>query len=328
MPNIGRPQQQNPYKKIQMANSSQKQRSQQERRGGSRANSGSEVGRQLNRMAGVQPEKQFKSFEEHTQLDKDGFLKLLSHQLQNQDPMKPMDQKKFAADLAQFSQLEQMTNMNGNIESLAKENSSKSKFYGASFLGKEVFTKGSTLNHKEGTSTDVPFFLDKPAKKVLVRIYDEQNQLVSTVEKEGMSDGQKNVRWDGVALDDTNAAPGKYRAEVWAWDGQMNKFKGETQASGQVTGVHFKDGETVLVVDGQKEVFLRDVQRFNLAENGQSSDVQAAPSRGQNSSAKAPAQQLQDMSDKMKEQLQQRSAAKMPGLQKQAQSAYDNRDAR
>ena len=80
-------------------------------------------------------------------MGKDEFLKLLTVQLQNQDPLKPVDQKKFAADLAQFSQLEQLANMNTKLDSMNENVPVESKFYGASFLGKIVTTSGSTIMH-------------------------------------------------------------------------------------------------------------------------------------------------------------------------------------
>lgn len=68
-------------------------------------------------------------------IGKDGFLKLLITQLQNQDPLEPMSNEDFAAQLAQFSSLEQMQNMNegfGKLTDLTKLGSS------ASLIGKEV----------------------------------------------------------------------------------------------------------------------------------------------------------------------------------------------
>ncbi len=55
-------------------------------------------------------------------LDKDAFFKLLITQLQNQDPLKPMEDKEFIAQMAQFSSLEQMQNMNKNMEKLVESN--------------------------------------------------------------------------------------------------------------------------------------------------------------------------------------------------------------
>jgi len=72
---------------------------------------------------------------EKSQLGKDSFLKLLVTELSHQDPTKPMEDKQFIAQMAQFSSLEQMTNLNKEMRSLIK-NSSSSQAY--AILGKRV----------------------------------------------------------------------------------------------------------------------------------------------------------------------------------------------
>ncbi|MBW8350498.1 flagellar hook assembly protein FlgD [Bacillus sp. IITD106] len=71
-------------------------------------------------------------------LGKDDFLKLLMVQLQNQDPMNPMQDKEFIAQMATFSSLEQMTNMNKSIEKLVQYESQSSLIALSQFVGKEV----------------------------------------------------------------------------------------------------------------------------------------------------------------------------------------------
>lgn len=72
---------------------------------------------------------------EKTNLGKDAFLKLLVTQLQHQDPTKPMEDREFIAQMAQFSSLEQMTNLNREVQSLY---SSYESVKASSFLGKTV----------------------------------------------------------------------------------------------------------------------------------------------------------------------------------------------
>lgn len=260
MTGIGKPSKgPNSFSNIQMASQRVKQKSAEARK----------VGEQLNDLAGVDmEERKFVDKKTHNKMGKDGFLKLLSHQLANQDPMKPMDQKQFAADLAQFSQLEQMTNMNTKLDNLGSNAPSETKFYGASFLGKEILTKGSSI-HYDGESRDVnvPFFLEKPAKNVLLNIYDSKGQLITQIERESMGQGQQTISWNGKQNDGIRAVKDDYRIEVRAWDSQMQQFKAETKSKGVVHGVDFENGETILTLENGKKVFLRDVDSFKLPKN-------------------------------------------------------------
>ncbi|OLS37478.1 flagellar hook assembly protein FlgD [Alkalihalophilus pseudofirmus] len=71
-------------------------------------------------------------------LGKDDFLKLLITQLQNQDPTNPMDDREFIAQMAQFSSLEQMTNINNTIQKFVDVQTSQSLVQFSELIGKEV----------------------------------------------------------------------------------------------------------------------------------------------------------------------------------------------
>ena len=84
-----------------------------------------------------------------SELGKDSFLRLLTTQLKNQDPLEPMDNTKFISQMAEFSSLEQMNNMNSTLSNFTK---SQSVTQGASLIGKTVETidenTGKTLSGK------------------------------------------------------------------------------------------------------------------------------------------------------------------------------------
>ncbi|MGB0454592.1 MAG: flagellar hook assembly protein FlgD [Bacteriovoracaceae bacterium] len=247
------------------------------------------VGNELNDIAGFREESQFVDPKKHNQMDKDAFMKLLTFQLANQDPLSPMDQKQFSGELAQFAQLEQMAKMNKNIEGMSDNIPTQDKFYGASFIGKTVKTSGSSINYdsKRG-SAQLPFFLHKDAKNVIIRVYDDRNQMVSQFERENMSRGAQSIYWNGAQRDGTRAGDGAYRFEVIGFDEQSEAFKGQTWAQGLVTGVTFENGETVLTVDDNKKVFLRDVMSFGLNKEGAAAKPQAmAPKPSMQAKAQA-----------------------------------------
>jgi flagellar basal-body rod modification protein FlgD len=201
----------------------------------------------------------------HNKMGKDEFLKLLTVQLENQDPMQPMEQGKMAAELAQFSQLEQLSNLNKKFDKMNGNEAVEDKFYGASFLGKEVVTSGSSLKFEgEGTSSDILYTLPKAADKVLIRIFDKNKAMVGEVWKENIGRGNQTETWDGMQLDGAFSGKGDFKTQVYAWDKFADPIEVKTKATGLVESVYFENGETVLMVGGKK-VFLRDVDSFHNA---------------------------------------------------------------
>lgn len=220
----------------------------------------------INKATGFKPKNELIKDGPHNQMGRDEFLKLLTFQLQNQDPMNPMDQSKMTGELAQFSQLEQLTNLNSKFDNANKTKNLEDKFYAASFIGKKIVTSGSSINIKNsGDPGDVLFKLDGDASKVMIRVLDEKNNIIGEIWKDGMSQGAHQVTWDGVALDGTPSVKGTYKAQVKAWDKLGNEVGSKTEATGIVQSVTFDSGEPVLTVNGQK-VYLHDVQSFHTSE--------------------------------------------------------------
>jgi flagellar basal-body rod modification protein FlgD len=223
------------------------------------------IGEKLNEISGKTKSSIYVDGSKHNKMGKNEFLKLLTHQLANQDPMKPMDQKQMAADLAQFAQLEQLTNMNTTLTASNSNDKAESKYIAASFLGKQAVTTGLTLNHNgEKGQIDIPIYLPKNAKNLIVRIHDNNKGMIKQIELKDVPKGNRTVTWNGVSADKTIAGKGVYTVSVHGWDEGMQPFKGQTKSSGVVTSVFFEKGETVLELDGSKRVFLRDVERFKL----------------------------------------------------------------
>lgn len=258
MPVIGKANEnfENPYSNIKIG---------QARVSGENATPKRSVGDSLNQIAGNRPESRFVDRRSKEELGQDGFMKLLAHQLKNQDPMKPMDQKDMSSNLAQFSQLEQLTSMNKKMDGLTNKAIDEKRSQAASFLGKKVITNGTSLEYAgDGKDLRVPFLLDRPAKYAVINILDDKRQLVARIEKENLPKGMQEINWDGMGIDGQLAPKDTYAFEVIAFDANNEKFQGTTKSEGMVLGVHFEDGETVLDLQAGKKVFLRDVQSFSL----------------------------------------------------------------
>jgi flagellar basal-body rod modification protein FlgD len=261
MPQIGRPQspQDERYSQVTMAPRAAT--------GSAQQLNADEKQKLFDKISNYKPESNYKNIKDHNKMGKDEFLKLLTYQMQNQDPMNPMDQTKFTAELAQFSQLEQLTNLNSKFDQMQKSSEMKDQFYAASFIGKKVVTSGATVKLKDdGGEADVLFKLSGEAKQVMVRLFDSKGNMIAQINKENLFPGNHQVKWDGIGFDGAPVKAGDYSVQILAYDQSLQRVASETSATGLVESVTFEDGEATLMVDGKK-VFLRDVKSFHIADN-------------------------------------------------------------
>jgi flagellar basal-body rod modification protein FlgD len=178
----------------------------------------------------------------------DDFLKLLIAQLQNQDPLKPMDNQEFAAQLATFNSLGQLIDMNNKLGSMQSGQGLANQFNAASLIGKEVVTNGNALGLEQGKPTAVGYQLSANAARVVVNIYSGAGDLVRQVEARGQLMGDQTITWDGKDEMGKSLAAGPYHFEVNAFDAAGKKVPATGRIQGTVTGVKLDGGEPLLEI--------------------------------------------------------------------------------
>jgi flagellar basal-body rod modification protein FlgD len=201
-------------------------------------------------------------------LGKDDFLNLLITQLQNQDPLNPTDQTEFTAQLAQFSSLEQLSNVNTNLEQLQNFQASTNNSQAVSLLGKEITTNGNYLQLAEGSSAGCDFSLSRDAADVVVTIYDSTGGFVKSFESQNLVAGQHTLMWDGTDKDGNPSEAGSYTFEILAADANGEDISTQTYFAGTVDKVTFEDNTPFLISEGQK-IALGDVIQVSSAENSE-----------------------------------------------------------
>ena len=180
-----------------------------------------------------------------TTMGKDAFLQMMIAQLQHQDPLNPLDGADFTAQLAQFSSLEQLSNMNTQLEILNLYQSSLNNAQSVNLIGKEVTARGDGIK-VEGSSVDLSYNLSENASNVTIKIYDEEANLVDTIELGSQQDGENSVTWDCSSFE-----AGNYTFDVSAKDANGDAISVYTLITGKVTGVTFMEGSPYLSVNGQ-----------------------------------------------------------------------------
>ncbi len=185
------------------------------------------------------------------ELDKNDFLNLLVTQLQYQDPLNPMDSADFTAQLAQFSSLEQLTNMSDQLKELTLTQNTLNNSQAVGYIGRTVLSNGNATQIIDGNTAPLQVALDAPAAEVFVSIYDTTGALRTTFSADGMAAGRGAIEWAGTDMDNNPLPDGNYRFEVAAIDGAGEEVGASPMSSGRVSGVAFNNGESTLVVNGQ-----------------------------------------------------------------------------
>jgi flagellar basal-body rod modification protein FlgD len=185
-------------------------------------------------------------------MGKDDFLHLLVAQLECQDPLNPMDSTGFTAQLAQFSSLEQLQNVNIALGSIGSSQSILTNSQAVGFIGKTITAVGDTFQINNGRSQDLQFSLDRDAAGLFIKIYDGHGSFMRQIEVGPTPAGQQSINWDGRDYLNGSAPDGDYRFEVSAIDEYGNSVPVTQFASGLVEGVNFKDGQAYLRCGGRE----------------------------------------------------------------------------
>jgi flagellar basal-body rod modification protein FlgD len=191
-------------------------------------------------------------------LGKDDFLKLLITQMRYQDPLSPMDNTQFLAQMAQFSSLEQMQNLNESFDQSMLLSQSLNNSSAAGFIGRHVRASGDGVTLGTSGSVELGYFLPADAETVSVTVLDEQGREVRTIVSDAATAGAHRLQWDGNDLDGRRVASGTYTFKVTAKDADGVAVSATSVVTGLVEGITFKNGSAYLLVDG-REVPLSEV---------------------------------------------------------------------
>lgn len=193
-------------------------------------------------------------------LGKDAFLKLLVTQMKTQDPLNPMDDKQFVAQLAQFSSLEQLTNINSGIDKLNTATTQQQMFSAASFIGKEVKAKGSSVSKAGDNAGAIYYTLPEAATKVSINIMDANNNIVKTVDIGAKAAGEHTYQWDGRNFSGQKVADGLYNVGVTTQRADGRSMLVDLSVTGVVNGVTSENGVFMLSTQDGRKVRFTDVQ--------------------------------------------------------------------
>ncbi|SET66044.1 flagellar hook assembly protein FlgD [Variovorax sp. OV084] len=195
------------------------------------------------------------------------FLKLLVTQLNNQDPLNPMQNAELTSQLAQMSTVSGIEKLNSTLSGLVNQTNSNQLLQATSLIGYNVLSPGDTLitkapeEGKEPASQAFAVELPGTASDVDIKIVDGTGKVVRTISAGSMTEGVNAVTWDGK--DDTGAVvpAGAYRFTVDATNGSAT-VKATSLTFSQVAAVKQGTNGVSLELMTGNNISLSDVRLF------------------------------------------------------------------
>ncbi len=189
--------------------------------------------------------------------DFNDFLRLLTTQLQNQDPLSPMDSNEFTNQLVQFSQVEQQINSNQKLDSLLGLQLSSATSVALGYVGLDASYISSEA-YFDGTSpVKMTYSLAEASTKATMRIVDEAGDTVYTKDVSGAV-GKNDVTWDGKDSAGTEMDSGTYTVYVDALNQDGKSITSTIVTEGRVQGIEMQDGAIMLLI-GDRAVSIGNV---------------------------------------------------------------------
>lgn len=221
------------------------------------------VGEVLNKIADpnwVDPAKKMRTVG-NDKLDKDAFFKLMIAQMKNQDPTNPLKSHEMAAQLANFSGLEQMQNMNTTLTEMRNAQKPQENYQALNLIGKSVSGDSAKLVRSQGDREhDFKFNLPMDVTEAAIKVYNADGDVVRTYQLKDLKQGDNKITWNGQDERGNNMNPGEYRFAVEAKAGEK-KVAVKTEFDGLITGINYTAEGPVLLV-GNQTIRMRDVRKI------------------------------------------------------------------
>ncbi|MFA5592499.1 MAG: flagellar hook capping FlgD N-terminal domain-containing protein [Micavibrio sp.] len=203
------------------------------------------------------------------------FLTLLTTQLQNQDPLSPMDSTEFTNQLVQFSQVEQQINMNQKMDNLVSLQLASISTVALGYVGMDISYLSAEMNYDGTTPVDVNYALASEAVTSRINIYNEEGTLVYS------HDAPKNVgtnkfTWNGTSTGGAPLEPGTYSVKIDALDKDGKVIENSTVVSGNVRGIETQNG-VVYVLVGERAIMMSNIVNATVPQPAQEANNTAPP---------------------------------------------------
>lgn len=187
-------------------------------------------------------------------LGKDDFMNLMITQLKYQDPTNPMESSEFASQLANFSSLEQLSNLNKSVNQSIDADyllaQSINNTLTATLIGKDVKLGGNEMKNIGDNTINLGYELPVDASEITLKIYNSDGALVREIKDLEKNTGEHKLSYDFTDNNGSKLPNGDYTFEFEVKNLQDEKITVENYKLGSIDGVKFSDKGTTLMVNG------------------------------------------------------------------------------
>jgi len=188
------------------------------------------------------------------------FFALLTKELANQDPTKPVDNNEMISQMTAFSTTDGVQALNEQFTSFASSMTSSQALQASSLVGRSVLVEENIFGMNEGESVKGKIVTETPASNVNIYVENIAGEIIQTVPVGNVNAGGSNFTWDGKTANGEPAAAGAYRFRVAGLvDGQASEIQSMTYRKVDSVTLAGANGSILLNLNGGSSMALADV---------------------------------------------------------------------
>jgi flagellar basal-body rod modification protein FlgD len=217
--------------------------------------SGTSILDQLRRTDEVQPEDNGNGV-----LTQEDFFALLTKELSQQDPTKPVDNNQMISQMTAFSTTNGVSELNDKFADFASSMSSSQALQASTLVGQSVLVDDNTFGINEGDGAQGKLVTDASASNVFIYVENAEGELIQTVPVGSVPEGAFTFNWDGSTADGGQADAGAYRFRIAGLvDGEASELHAMTYRKVDSVTLAGAGGSVVLNLNGGSSMALSDV---------------------------------------------------------------------
>lgn len=186
-------------------------------------------------------------------LDKDDFLKIMTTQMKNQDPTNPFKAENIANEIAQFTSVEQLQNVNQNLKNMESKNKPTENLATTHLIGKWIKVGSDQFHYREGDTNHFSFVFPKNANFAEVHIMNDLGQDVFQKKIFSQKEGNLNWNWNGIQQNSDVAKNGIYKIKIVAEDKNGNPIIINPEVRTKVIGVSFDEVDPKVLIGNSQD---------------------------------------------------------------------------